>query len=332
MKHIQKIIALFSILGLIHISYAGSLWVDEIKVIDSNTISVMLSENPNLNVWEIDAEVTLLNDVSTRGAVLSDISDNQVELMLEDAILPNTSYSLLTISWEDGSIDFTTTDSVEWFSAINNSLGESQDIDKIEMIDDRTMIISYTNDLLSDSYEFKLLAESRVVTIEKPDYYTPELIITLDPPLIWNQDYILMFIDLEDIDGNYIEFDTGIYDFTTEDIEEAIQEEALTQSGSITEETTEESDSEMVDEELKISESEDELLEEENNVQDEELIELEAAPEVSLEKTTQDDITTVASTVTSTPDTGAETWIIIFATLFINTLYYWARRKKAITA
>ena len=319
MKHIQKIIAICAILGLIHISYAAPLWVDEIKAIDSNTISVMLSENPNLNVGTIDAEITLLNDVSIRGVILSDIATNQVELMLEDPILANTAYSLLTISWEDGSIDFTTGESVEGFVAENSALWNQQDIDKIEMIDDRTMVISYIDDLASQSYEFKLLAESKIVSIEKPDYYTPELIIALDPPLISNQDYILMFIDLEDVDGNYIEFDTGIYDFSTDELEETIQtEEISSQSGSTMKETKED----IIWEEVIL---EEEVLE---SNQDDELLELEAAPEVSLEKINEDDITAVALAVQSTPDTGAETWVIIFATLFINTLYYWARRKK----
>jgi hypothetical protein len=33
-----------------------------------------------------------------------------------------------------------------------------------------------------------------------------------------------------------------------------------------------------------------------------------------------------------TPDTGAETWVIVIATFIINTFYYYSRRKKAIIA
>jgi len=53
MKHIQKIIAFIAIIGLIQISYGENIGVDEINVIDANTLSVMLSDNPNLEVGEV---------------------------------------------------------------------------------------------------------------------------------------------------------------------------------------------------------------------------------------------------------------------------------------
>jgi hypothetical protein len=76
----------------------------------------------------------------------------------------------------------------------------------------------YRQELTSSIFEYKLLAESRIVKIEKPDYFIAELIITVEPPFISQQDYILMFIDMQDVEGNYLEFDTGIYDFTTPDL------------------------------------------------------------------------------------------------------------------
>jgi len=62
------------------------------------------------------------------------------------------------------------------------------------------------------------MAESKVTKIEKPDYFMPELTLSVEPPLISNQDYILMFIQMQDVDGNFLEFDTGIYDFSTGEI------------------------------------------------------------------------------------------------------------------
>jgi hypothetical protein len=100
MKHMNKIIALIAILGLSFygITYSGDLGVDEIKVIDNETLSVTLSENPNLEVGEVDGEITILNDVKMRGAFASEEDASKVELLLEGALMPNTTYSLLAVS------------------------------------------------------------------------------------------------------------------------------------------------------------------------------------------------------------------------------------------
>lgn len=324
MKHLKKIIAVLAIIGITQISYSENLWVDEINVIDANTISVMLSDNPNLNQGEVEWEITILNDLSIRWAITSDISGNSVEIMLEDPILPNTKYSLLTISGADGSIDFETPQAVDGFSAVNISGSSSQNIDSIEILDDRTLIVHYVMDVSASSYEYKLLAESRVTKIEKPDYFISELVISIEPPLVSNKDYILMFIDMPDAAGNYLEFDTWIYDFTTQEIvtienniEETIEE--------LPEEIENFEDNMEADEN---SENLDFLREEDENTMGE--VDMEAAPEVSLEKDSQIDTLEVANQIQETPDTGAETWVLIFATLFINTFFYLSRRKKAI--
>ena len=104
-----------------------------------------------------------------------------------------------------------------------------------------------------------------------------------------------MFINLKDAEGKMLDFDTGIYDFKTEVFKE-----------------------EKIEEVVNISETEVELL---------------AAPDVSLEKdaaaeSETGNIETIAMTATETPATGAETWVIIFATLIINTFFFLARKKK----
>jgi hypothetical protein len=53
MKYLKNIIAVLILIGIFHMSYSAELSVDEIKVLDANTLSVTLSENPNLEVGEI---------------------------------------------------------------------------------------------------------------------------------------------------------------------------------------------------------------------------------------------------------------------------------------
>jgi len=49
--------------------------------------------------------------------------------------------------------------------------------------------------------------------------------------------------------------------------------------------------------------------------------------EAALAAEAGESIEVVALSATVTPDTGAETWVLILLTLFINTFYYFSRRK-----
>lgn len=316
MKYIQTIIAFLAILGIISTTYSGSLGVDEIKVIDSNTISVSLSDNPNLKEGEIEGEVTILNDVNTRGAVVSEGSEVKVELMLDEPLLPNTSYSLLTISGADGSIDFTTPENVEGFMLDNPNIASGQDIASIEVLSDTALIVTYRESLSGSALDYKLLAESNIVKMEKPDYFLPEIIITIEPPLMSNKDYILMFIEMQDVEGEYLEFDTGIYDFSTEEI--------------VSQESTSDDVDQIASEENEEAEKID--LEDNTETMDissvDEVVDMQAAGE----EDSLQDVSAVAAQMTETPDTGAETWVLIVATLIINSFFYLSRRKKSTLA
>jgi hypothetical protein len=51
-----------------------------------------------------------------------------------------------------------------------------------------------------------------------------------------------------------------------------------------------------------------------------------AGEEVSLEKMSVEE---VALQAVETPDTGAETWVLLLGTLIINSLFYFSRRKQS---
>ncbi len=305
MKHLKKTLAIFASIGLVAISYSAPLGVDTIDVIDANTLEVTLSENPNMNVGEIDAEITILSDVKLHGGFISENSAKQVELLLETPLQALTNYSLLSVLGAKGSIDFVTPEEIGGYTTVNTANMTEQDIESIEIIDDKTIFITYTQDLSASTFEYKLLAESNIVKVEKQDYDIPKLTITVEPPFTSEQDYILMFIDMQDVEGNYIEFDTGIYDFTSPIIEENTSEELW--------------DEEVIN---------NDTLEE--AVWEDEQISLESAnDETSLEKDSSvQDTNEVAMSAELTPNTGAQTWILVLMTLVINSFYYFTRRKK----
>jgi len=317
MKHIVYTTILSLTFGLLGTSVHASIDASEVRAISPQEIEVTFSENPNLRVGEVEAEVKILRDISIRGGFTWKES-SQVELILEDPLLPNTNYSLLSIIWADGSIDFKTSDELDDKTIMNLSRDEQEDIKSITIVNSRTVLIDYIQDLSETEFEYKLLAESRVESIENKAYDDSKIFIRVDPPLLAEQNYILMILDMQDVDGIFLDFELWIYDFSTppgdEWIEYNTQDIAETADNLITEEEINENE---------ISIPEVRIVEEEfsDNLES-------AGEEISLEK----NINSVAQTVGETPDTGAETWILILLSLVINSFYHLSRRKKQVFA
>jgi hypothetical protein len=114
MKYISKVIAITAILSLSFYgtTYSSGLGVDAITVVDSKTLNVTLSENPNLEVGEIEGEIIILNDMELRGGSRLAYDAFSVKLLLESPLSANTTYSLISITGADGTMDFTTGDAV----------------------------------------------------------------------------------------------------------------------------------------------------------------------------------------------------------------------------
>jgi len=328
-------------------SYSAELSVEKINVKDANTLSIVLSENPNMEIWDVEWEIKVLNDVKLRWAFW-DETTTDIELLLEDPLMPNTSYSLLTVLGADGSIDFTTPWDVEWFTVSNTMSVEDQDIDSIEVMDNRTIIITYRQDIIESSLEYKLLAESEIDSIKKIDFYEPEIEITVNPPLISGKNYILMIIEMQDAWWNFLEFDTGIYDFVTPEIEQ--QDITSNDQGNPFDDLLEIMESEEWNQSIgqdmqqidqwdnweNMNIDQDDLQASNQGLANQNTdigleTSLESAwVEPSLEKTSEMNLNEAASIVTQTPDTGAETWVLIISTLVINSFYYLSRRKRTL--
>lgn len=305
MKHIGKILPALAILASISITYSADLWAEKIEAKDKNTIELQLTGEIALPLWEIDAEIAVLSDTAIRGAVKMADSTKKVEILLEDEILPNTNYSLLTVQGSEGTIDFITPSIVEWYSvAGTNGIGF------LEVVDAHTLRIEYLQDVTANGFEFKILSESKVTKVEKLDPATNKLTLTVNPDLESEKDYILMMVDMHDVTGNLVSFDGWIYDFKTPLFEQILWD---TSSGALVAENT--ASWAAISENLDAG------------------IELNAAPEVSLEKegTSTGIVTTqAAQMVTATPDTGAETWVLVVLTLIINTFFYFTRKKQSL--
>ena len=341
--------------ALIFISsaFANTISVNQIQVQDAHTIRATFSENPNLDEGIIDAEIKVLQDINIIEATQGELEDT-VKIILGDEILSNTSYSLLNISGAEGSIDFDTEEIVEGFESSNDLSDQEFDIDNIEIIDTTTIIVTYRGDIDAEIYEFKLLAEHTIDTIKKPVFSTPELLINVNPWLKGEGDYILMFIELQDVDGDYLEFDTGIYDFSTwkdiiaqtdntsEKREANIEEEQSQKTVVELEELPELNTAGLVKEwvEPKVIEKFDDIVVEDEEPKNtdtlevlEEIANLNDGNNVSDIENIQKEISVreAAGLVSEHPEAGPTTWVLVLVSIFINTFYYFTRRKKTLS-
>ncbi|MCH8519077.1 hypothetical protein LAT59_04950 [Candidatus Gracilibacteria bacterium] len=306
-KGISAILIIGSIFS-IHTLYSAEVIVDNILVKDSMTFDVVLNQNPNMIVGvQDDVELVVLEDVRLAGGILKSGDTRQVELITETALQPNTQYSLLTLSGTEGSIDFETPAGVEGYKATNFMSMKSEDIESIEILDDRTILVTYRQELQSFNYEFKLFAEVAIEEVRKDDFQLPVLTVDMSSPLLSETDYILMIIDMRDAEGRMIQFDTGIYDFKTQIFEDEMTEEELRDL------------SMYLDEEL----SEEDIRNLENSIIEDEVM-LNAAPEEN-----EGNIDEMATLISETdPEAGAATGILILLTLIINAFFYRARLKR----
>jgi len=114
-KHIMKYIFRFSVFfALISLTSLSAFAADisDVNVIDTQDISLKLSEDVQLPVGKIEADVDVLHDDSIANVTADPQDKKKVTLTLSTPLKAKTDYSLLTVFGADGSIDFTTGDTI----------------------------------------------------------------------------------------------------------------------------------------------------------------------------------------------------------------------------
>lgn len=317
MKTIAKIICMF--IALMSFGSAQAANIELLEVVDTKTLHVSISE---VKMWtgEVVGEVKVLNDMSIAFANQDEEDTYKAILTLDEPLEKNTEYSLLTVFGADGSIDFKTNDTIEGVEILNSEVEEvGQWIESITLVDVNSIEVTYIEELTGDDFEFKLLSDVVVESISSIDDETVE--VKLESEVGADKNYILMVLSLQDALAQDVELDEGIYDFMT-------PKELRSASKGWISEPEESLDISELEEELdvELSAATDEL---ETPEESDELLTRDLDAVVEEETSTVNNIEDVALSATATPETGAETGILILLTLFINTFYYFSRRKAS---
>lgn len=287
--------------------------IKSVSVTDSKTLSIALASTIDGSTFTGDAKV--LKDLPVKSSTKDATNAKVVNIVLGTDILPNTSYSILSIFGAEGNIDFTLKEIIA-NSEFTNTEPDGA-IQKVVVKDAKNIDVYYKLDIKSTEFEYKVLSNLGVDTIVKDVINASNLVFNLKTPLEKNLWYILMLVSLKNDKGNDVNFSEWIYDFNSGNFAGALMEGSWallwpTSTGSTmtwlpsSSSWSTQWESQIVDlnsasvltEDTSASGAQNKLVED------------------------------VAGKASNTPDTWPETWILVLGTLIINTVLFYTRRKK----
>lgn len=342
MKYIQYI----SVMGIIAVLSSQQVLaadVTVIDVIDTNTLNFSLTEGVEFKQWVITGEIQVLQDMIVEKVTPSASDSKIVTISLVSPLQTETDYSILTVFGADGTIDFTTPSSIVPGKEFSNQaiLLWEQTIEKVTIINNLTIEVLYTSEVTDiENLEYKLLGTLAIKSIEKKDMEWNRIYVSLSSSLLPSQDYILMIISLLDVNAADVDIESGIYDFTTPDMLENFDltpEEDNTENIFLETFVPLEEEKDNTAAKLSVQEkiAAKNALKNDTSVAqsdiDEQMSDVSTweEPDIELNAASEEEkfVETLIHEVSETPETGAETVILLLLTFIITGFYYSARGK-----
>ncbi len=226
MKNI-KILFLLLITGLLTWNTFAAT-IEKIEAIDNNSVQLTANSDIVFSAEKVEWEIKLLKDIIVSFSVKDTTNIKKVLLNLWTDLTVNSSYSLITILGADWNIDFKVNDSLVG-EYVNANLVEWETwIEKVNIIDSKTVEVYFTDDLTESTFEFKLLSDIELSSISSigDNKLNLEILKNIEK----STNYIVMILSLVDVNGNAITFDEDLYDFSTSAdlIQAVVVEEAIT--------------------------------------------------------------------------------------------------------
>ena len=324
MKHLVKNSAIlwFSILFIllsIKSSYAAETYMlKNIEATTTKTVELELDKKINKTFTQSDLEIYKSID---NKATKVDNEENKIILELTSDIEKNTNYSLISLSSIEWNIIFKTWNDILLKEIENNNLEDgAQWIKSVLIKDTKHLVLTFSQKINTWELEFQLLKTLKVKSIiSLAD--SAKIKATLELEMMNNEQYLATLTYLETNSLEKIEISKWINYFKTWELakyEWPTKEELALENSSNNDQSLED--------------ALNKALEESSGLNSEEVKnELNSAAE-DPENKEKTQLEKLALNQKETPDTGAETWILLLATFIINTFYYLSRRKKSILA
>jgi len=338
MRYFKNTLVLVSIMTALLFSVKSGYAAEEgyslkaITATSTQSLEIELNKSAWIKDSNINSDLKVYQDIAVKDSIKDTTNTKMVKVNLKDTLSKWESYSILSISGVEWSIEFKIGDSLENKEIQNSALdGEEQWIKKILIKDASTIEITFIKDLADEEFDFKVYKNVAVDSISNWDSDT-KLDVVLKDSLEDNSNYVGT-VTLFEGGSDKIDIDNGIYDFMTDALSKYV-EKTKTTSSNTDSNSDKKSDEKSLEDTLlaALDGSSDlnsgaELLDWEQEIQNE----LNSAWEDPANRENTQ-LENVALGSGETPDTGAETWVLVLLTFIINTFYFLSRRKRLIQA
>ncbi|MDD5769453.1 MAG: LPXTG cell wall anchor domain-containing protein [Candidatus Gracilibacteria bacterium] len=186
-----------------------SIKVMGINFIDDKTFGINLSNS--ISGISDDSEVKILEDISIISSTKDETNSKKMVLTLSNNLVDGQRYSLVSVSDAvNTSMDFNL--SGDKLKILNPTFSKNDlSIEYISVIDQKTIEIYFSKDLLNQNVEFKFFKEITPKSVSLKDKI---LNVKFINPLTGKKDYIAI-LSLKDLNNKDIEIENALYDFTT---------------------------------------------------------------------------------------------------------------------
>lgn len=187
--------------------------IENIQAVDNQTVKIAASSDVTFSDIKVYGDVKVLKDINVLNANKDSQNTKKIVLTLASDLFVNSSYSLIWVLWAEWSIEFNLGDKLSWEFINENFYNETKIIEKVVILDPRTIEVYYNYDITELLFEFKLLSELVVESLYSA--WNNILDVNLSSILDKSSLYILMIWSLENIDGEQLDLMESLYDFST---------------------------------------------------------------------------------------------------------------------
>jgi len=246
------------------------------------------------------SDMKIFKDIWIEKVTKDTVTSNKITLSLNDKVKIWSTYNILSVFGIEWSADFIVENGLN--IKMLSTVTEKQWITKIVLKDNKTIELYFKTSLVWNEFEFKWLEDLNITEIKGSSW---SLIWETSSIIENNKDYILIFMSLADNMWNNYLLSDSIHSFTIWD------------KTYIEETKNEISKNEAINNFIIQNTSTWKTFEPENNLWN---IENWSWSVWNVEK--------IAIKAKETPDTWPETWILMFLTLIINSIYFLTRKKS----
>lgn len=208
--------------------------LEKINVLNNWVIDVTTTSDLVLAEWAVNWDLKVLKEYVVSFAKKDQIDLRKVSLNLLYPLETNKSYTLLGIEGADANMVFTIGETLSW-EILNDKKWTWVFIEKINILDSKTLEIYYSETLEKEEFVYRILSEVEVS--EKISTWKNNFSIALKTPLESLSPYIILSENLINEKGEKVSLEEKYYDFETKsDLENVFEDLEVISSGEVVDE------------------------------------------------------------------------------------------------